>query len=75
MKNYDVFYFIGDEKAQMRIEGKNLFDLHTVLEKILYQSELDSVYRVEEVYKHNDEQYANDTVDEVILNSFVGAPS
>ena len=75
MKNYDVFYFMGDEKAQIRIEGKNLFDLHMALEKILYQSELDSVYKVEEIYAHDDERFANDTVDEVILNSFVGAPN
>ena len=75
MKSYNVFYFMGGEEAQITIEGMNLFDLHLVLEKILYQKELESVYKVEEVYTHDDEKYANDVVDDEILNGFVGAPN
>ena len=75
MKSYNVFYFMGGEEAQINVEGDNLFDLHLILEKILYQKELESVYKVEEVYTHDDEKYANDVVADEILNGFVGAPN
>lgn len=75
MKSYNVFYFMAGEEATVNIEGVNMFDLQSTLEKILHQKELESVYRIEEVYTHDDEKYANDVVDDEILNGFVGAPN
>ena len=75
MKSYNVFYFMGGEEAQITIEGMNLFDLHLRLEDILYQKELESVYKVEEVYTHDDEKYADVILEDETLNKFVGAPN
>ena len=75
MKSYNVFYFMGGEEKQITIEGMNLFDLHLRLEDILHQKEIESVYKVEEVFMHDDEKYEDEFVDDEVLNSFVGAPN
>lgn len=75
MKKFNVFYFMGGEEKQITIEGMNLFDLHLRLEDILHQKELESVYKVEEVFMHDDEKYEDEFVDDEVLNSFVGAPN
>lgn len=75
MKSYNVFYFMGGKEEQITIKGMNLFNLHLTLEKILYQKELESVYKVEEVFMHDDEKYENEFVEDEVLNSFVGAPN
>jgi hypothetical protein len=75
MKSYNVFYFMGSEEATVNIEGLNMFDLQSTLEKILHQKEIESVYKVEEVFIHDDEKYENEFVNDEVLNSFVGAPN
>ena len=75
MKKFNVFYFMGGEEEQITIEGMNLFDLHLILEGVLHQKEIESVYKVEEVFMHDDEKYENEFVDDEVLNSFVGAPN
>jgi hypothetical protein len=75
MKKFNVFYFMGGEEEQITIEGMNLFDLHLILEGVLHQKEIESVYKVEEVFIHDDEKYEDEFVDDKVLNSFVGAPN
>jgi hypothetical protein len=75
MKRFEVFYFVGGEEETLIIEANYFGQLYPELEKILYQSELRSIYRIEEIFSHDDEKYADDVVDEEILNGFVGAPN
>jgi len=75
MKKFDVFYFMAGEETTVNIEGVNMFDLQSTLEKILHPMELESVYKIEEIYTHDDEKYDGEVVDDEILNGFVGAPN
>lgn len=75
MKKFEVFYFAGKNEETLIIEAYNFAQVYTSLEQILYQNELKSVYRIEEIYSHDDEKYADEVVDDEILNSYVGAPN
>lgn len=75
MKKFEVFYFAGKNEETLIIEAYNFAQVYTSLEQILYQNELKSVYRIEEIYSHDDEKFADEVVDDEILNSYVGAPN
>lgn len=75
MKKFEVFYFAGKNEETLIIEAYSFAQVYTSLEQILYQNELKSVYRIEEIYSHDDEKYADEVVDDEILNSYVGAPN
>ena len=75
MKRFEVSYFVNGCEDTIFLEVDHFGQVFPSLEKILYQSELRSIYRIEEIYSHDDEKYADDVVDEEILNGFVGAPN
>ena len=75
MKKFEVFYFKGNNEETIIIEAYSFAQVYTSLEQVLYQNELKSVYRIEEIYSHDDEKYADEVVDDEILNSYVGAPN
>ena len=75
MKKFEVFYFKGNNEETITIEAYSFAQVYTSLEQVLYQNELKSIYRIEEIYTHDDEKFADEVVDDEILNSYVGAPN
>ena len=75
MRKFEVFYFVGKNEETLIIEAYSFAQVYTSLEQVLYQNELKSIYRIEEIYTHDDEKFADEVVDDEILNSYVGAPN
>lgn len=76
IKNYMIKYMKSDEDEVKTVIVEATSPTSAINNALIHHHIFDNdIMMIELIFKHDDEKYANDVVDEEILNGFVGAPN